>query len=71
MQVMAVEVTTAPKFEAGVPKPLFAIHPVIGSVRDIVPAEDGQRFLVIVPSSAREETSPTTIVVNWMADLGK
>jgi Tol biopolymer transport system component len=69
-QVMAVEVTTGSNFEAGVPKPLFAIHPIPGSLRDIVPAADGQRFLAIVPL-AREETSPTTVVLNWMADIGR
>jgi Tol biopolymer transport system component len=69
-QFMKVEVTTGSKFEAGVPTPLFASSPIPGSLRDIVPAADGQRFLAIVPLG-RDETSPTTIVLNWMADLGK
>jgi len=34
------------------------------------PSIDGQRFL-LVATPARDAMTPTTVVLNWMADLGR
>jgi hypothetical protein len=34
----------------------------------VSPSADGQRFLVVGPP-AREATTPTTVVLNWFAEL--
>src|SRR5688572_11768275 len=74
-KLMAVDVKgEGPTFDAGVPKALFELRlqtlglPRPGEV--YVTAADGQRFLV---TSAPEEriTTPTTVVMNWTADLKK
>jgi Tol biopolymer transport system component len=70
-KLMAVEVTTGATLEAGVAKALFPVRLETGLARNrFLPAKDGQRFL-LVASPAREAMSPTTIVLNWMAGLGK
>jgi Tol biopolymer transport system component len=68
--VMAVDVTTGDRFEARVPKPLFSVVPGYGGNRYFYPSKDGQRFLLAAKATG-DTTSPTTIVLNWMADLGK
>jgi len=35
-----------------------------------VPAKDGQRFLFVAPLG-RDAMTPTTVVLNWFAGLGK
>jgi hypothetical protein len=35
-----------------------------------LPTSDGQRFLLVSPLG-REAMSPTTVVLNWAADLGR
>ena len=70
-KVMAVPVTTGATFEAGTPKALFATHLDAGLSRNrFTPARSGDRF-VLVATPAREFMTPTTVVLNWMADLGK
>jgi serine/threonine protein kinase len=61
----AVDIQTAPAFEAGVPKDLFA-SPLSGG-SDV--SADGQRFLVNQP--AESAPAPATVVLNWTADLKK
>jgi Tol biopolymer transport system component len=72
-KLMAVDVTAhGPTFDVGVPRELFVMH--ISSIsmpgpRNIYTAtKDGQRFLV---SSlvGDPSASPTTVVLNWTADL--
>ena len=70
---MAVEVKgDGPTFEAGVPQVLFELRlqsvGLPGPRNFYVAAADGQRFLV---TSAPEEriSTPTTVVLNWTADL--
>jgi hypothetical protein len=71
---MAVEVKTAPTFEAGIPKPLFDPQ-ILGGGNfsffryDYDVAPDGKRFLVIsVPTTLESSTAqPITVVVNWQA----
>ena len=68
---MAVEVATGATFEAGVPKALFPVHLDTGLARNhFLPSKDGQRFL-LVATPARESMTPTTVVLNWFAGLGK
>lgn len=70
-KLMAVDITLGATLEAGVPKPLFPVHLETGLARNrFVPSKDGQRFL-LVATPARESMTPTTVVLNWMADLGK
>lgn len=69
-KLMAVEVKTGPKFDAGVPKPLFEIHTgvnVFGIAFDV--ASDGH-FLIPVPVE-QSGTTPITVVLNWTAGLKK
>ncbi|MGE5412912.1 MAG: protein kinase domain-containing protein [Syntrophomonadaceae bacterium] len=70
-KLMVVPVTTSAAFEAGTPKPMFPVHVETALARNrYVPSKDGQRFL-LVATPAREFMAPTTVVLNWMADLGK
>ena len=58
---MAVDITEAPSFAVGVPRPLFQMtYPA-----RYVPSRDGQRFLVnTLVEGAR---SDIVVVLNWMA----
>ena len=58
-------------FQAGIPKPLFAVQLAGTGLRNsYVVSPDGQRFLVLVPAGdARPE--PITVIVNWPALLKK
>ena len=38
--------------------------------QQVPPATDGQRFLFVAPLG-RESMTPTTVVLNWFAELGK
>lgn len=69
-KMTAVAVKTGPKFDAGVPKPLFEVRTdlaAFGSVYDV--SNDG-RFLIPVPVD-QGATTPITVVVNWQAGLKK
>jgi len=62
----------AEPFQAGSPKPLFAVQLVQGTNvgRDYAVSNDGQRFLV--PSAEGSgEAPPLTVVLNWQAGLKK
>ena len=70
---MAVEATTSPTFQAGIPKPLFQAPPLIlitpyYSMWDVT--ADGKRFLLPVPA-AQAAQAPFTVVLNWQAALRK
>jgi Tol biopolymer transport system component/tRNA A-37 threonylcarbamoyl transferase component Bud32 len=70
-KVMSVEIQTANGFTAGVPKQLFQGRFETGPARArYLPARDGRRFLLSTPL-AREAITPTTVVLNWFADLGR
>jgi len=66
-EVMAAEVNTAPKFEVGFHKVLFAPRTARGA--DVAP--DGKRFLLIAPAAQLKQGAPTpiTVVMNWQAAL--
>jgi len=70
-KLMAAPVTIGTTFEAGTPRALFPVHLDTNVARNrYVPTSDGQRFL-LVATPARDTMAPTTVVLNWMADLGK
>jgi Tol biopolymer transport system component len=73
-KLMAVEVKTAPTFEAGVPKALFQTEIEGGGGVQAVfrydVSADGRRFLInTVPGQAA--SAPVTVVLNWTAGLKK
>ncbi len=70
-KLMAVEVRPGADFQAGVPQALFPIRIRVGNPRNkYAPSIDGQRFIVAAPLG-RDAMSPTTIVLNWPAGMGK
>jgi Tol biopolymer transport system component/tRNA A-37 threonylcarbamoyl transferase component Bud32 len=70
-KLMAVEIHGGADFQAGVPQALFPIRIRVGNPRNkYTPYPDGQRFMIAAPLG-RDAMSPTTIVLNWPAGLGK
>ncbi len=72
-KLMSVEIRTASKFEATVPRALFQTRILATLTRTshhYAVSADGKRFLII---STMEETAsaPITVVMNWMAALKK
>jgi hypothetical protein len=72
-RVMSVAVSSNGTFEPGLPRPLFQIE---GIFPPTVPrhvygvSADGQRFLIITPTS-ETASSPITVDLNWRAALKK
>jgi eukaryotic-like serine/threonine-protein kinase len=66
--MMAVSISTANGFEAGIPQALFASGAVnfTGNRRQYAVTRDGQRFLINLPQQ-RATPTPLTVVVNWQA----
>ncbi len=63
-KLMLTPVTTAATFEAGIPKPLFDMHPKGGPDQHFALSPDGQRILV--NNSIKDEVKlPITLVQNW------
>ena len=67
--LMAVAVTTGATLDAGIPRPLFRMRPVISVLRYDV-TNDGERFLVATPVDDRV-SAPMTVVLNWYAELDR
>jgi len=69
-KLMAVDVQTGATFQAGIPKPLFSVllDAQIGRAHYLA-SRDGQRFLLVATPS-RDTMTPTTVVLNWLAELG-
>ena len=74
-KIMAVDVKTASRFEAGTPHVLFESHitnPVAATAFRYDVSADGQRFLINM--QARGEAAspqPVTVVLNWLAWVKK
>jgi Tol biopolymer transport system component len=68
-KMMRVSVQTGAAFEAGIPEPLFpvALRRIVTNNRYLV-SRDGRRFLLL-SSLLQNLTPPTTVVVNWPAEL--
>jgi len=70
-KLMAVEIRGGTDVQAGIPQALFVLRVRPGNPRNKYTASaDGQKFLVAAPLG-RDAMSPTTIVLNWPAGLGK
>jgi dipeptidyl aminopeptidase/acylaminoacyl peptidase len=70
-KVMGVEIQTKDDLVVGVPQPIFQGRFDMANARNrFLPAADGRRFLVVAPLG-RESITPTTVVMNWFADLGR
>jgi len=70
-EIMAVDVKTGERFEAGAPVRLFG-SPLTATGLQVarwIPAADGQRFLFSAPM--RAEMSPPLVVFNWNAVLDR
>ena len=65
--LMSVDVSTTPVFQAGVPKRLF--NPKAAS-RYWDVTSDGRRFVIPVPVG-QNSAAPYTVVLNWQAGLKK
>jgi len=66
-----VDILGGDTFKAGIPRSLFAAKVQPGVARNkYVATADAKRFLMIAPLG-RESLNPTTIVLNWNAELGR
>jgi eukaryotic-like serine/threonine-protein kinase len=70
-KLMAVDIQAGESFKAGIARPLFTARVQPGISRNkYVASADGQRFLLVAPLG-REAMSPTTVVLNWFAELAR
>jgi Tol biopolymer transport system component/predicted Ser/Thr protein kinase len=70
-KLMAVEIQAGDTFKAGIPRPLFAARVQPGIARNkYVATAQADRFLMVA-TLGRESLNPTTIVLNWHAELGR
>ena len=70
-KVMAVDVQTGNGVTAGTPQLLFQGRFDMSLARSrFLPTADGRRFLTVAPLG-REAMTPTTVVLNWFAELGR
>jgi hypothetical protein len=71
LKLMAVEIQIGTTVTAGTPQPLFQGRFDSTPARDhFIPTRDGRRFLTVAPLG-REAMTPTTVVLNWNAELGR
>jgi len=69
-EMMAVDVTPDPVFSAGVPHRLFQLNstdPIVLANYEV--RQDGQQFLIFVPTQRGTQDLPITVVLNWWAEL--
>jgi Tol biopolymer transport system component len=70
-KLMAVEIRGGEALEAGIPQALFQATAASGTASTkYAPDRSGQKFLYVAPLG-REFLTPTTVVLNWFAGLGK
>jgi len=69
-RLMSVEIKAGSAFEAGVPTTLFPMTATPDGWTRYAASADGKRFLVVAPERSQTLT-PTTIVLNWNAEVGK
>jgi len=70
-KLMAVEIRGGDSLEAGIPQPLFTASAASGAANTkYFPDRSGQKFLLVAPLG-REFLTPTTVVLNWFAALGR
>jgi hypothetical protein len=70
-KVMAVDVKLSPRFEAGIPHPLFdsqMFGPTVNVTFRYDVAPDGKRFLILATNQAASgPPAPMDVVLNWLA----
>jgi serine/threonine protein kinase len=70
-KLMAVDVQTGSGVTVGTPQLLFQGRFDMALARNrFLPTADGRRFLTVAPLG-REAMTPTTVVLNWFAELGR
>ena len=70
-KLMAVEIRVGEELEPGLPQVLFQTRVSSGlASTKYVPDRTGQKFLFVAPLG-RDAMTPTTVVLNWFAGLGK
>ena len=70
-KIMAAEIHPGDAFTAGIPRALFQGRFDMSIARNrFLATADGKRFLTVAPLG-REAMTPTTVVLNWFAELGK
>jgi Tol biopolymer transport system component len=70
-KLMVVDIQTGSGMTAGTPQPLFPGRFDMSIARNrFLPTADGRRFLTVAPLG-REAMTPTTVVLNWYAELGR
>ena len=70
-KLMAVDVEAGETFKAGIPQALFPARVLPGIARNkYVVSGNGERFLFVAPLG-REALTPTTVVLNWSAELAR
>ena len=71
-RLMSVEYRAAPEFQASIPRALFLARiQTANTVRNRYAfAPDSKRFLIVAPPG-RDSMVPTTVVLNWPAELGR
>ena len=70
-KLMAVEIRVGDELEPGLPQVLFQTRVSTGlASTKYVPDRTGQNFLFVAPLG-RDAMTPTTVVLNWFAGLGK
>jgi Tol biopolymer transport system component len=70
-KLMAVDVQAGEVFAAGIPRQLFLASVMPGTSRNkYAVSADGKRFLFVAPLG-RDALVPTTVVMNWNAELGR
>ena len=70
-KLMAVDIPAGGNFQAGIPRALFLGRVQPGNARNkYLASADGQRFLFVAPLG-REAIVPTTVVLNWNAELSR
>jgi Tol biopolymer transport system component len=70
-KLMAVDIQTGSDVTAGTPHALFQGRFDAGVARNrFLATADGKRFLTVAPLG-RDAMTPTTVVLNWWAELGK
>jgi hypothetical protein len=68
---MTVQVSGGDALEPGLPQALFQARVSTGiSSTKYLPDRAGQKFLFVAPLG-RDAMTPTTVVLNWFAALGK
>jgi Tol biopolymer transport system component len=68
--VMAVDISTSPTLQAGIPQPLFRLAP---NARTPQVTPDGKRFLTAISAQQQQANvdPPITVLLNWTALLKK